>query len=169
MQASFALTNINLNTTAIEQQQERDEMIETASLSPSPRMYASVIPKAVSTSRTAEENAEEMEIRAKRKKEKKMAKERERATNARLRAKGREERRNKEEFVKVASIVDQVLGEETGSPFFLDKFSIVDCVFIPYVERMNASLFYYKGFNLRDSKLFPNLCRWFSGIEQSFF
>ena len=78
----------------------------------------------------------------------------------------REERRNKEEFVKVATIVDQVLGEETGSPFFLDKFSIVDCVFIPYVERMNASLFYYKGFNLRDSKLFPNLCRWFSGIEQ---
>ena len=78
----------------------------------------------------------------------------------------REERRNKEEFVKVATIVDQVLGEETGSPFFLDKFSIVDCVFIPYVERMNASLFYYKGFNLRDSKLFPNLCRWFSGIEE---
>ena len=79
----------------------------------------------------------------------------------------REERRNKEEFVKVASIVDQVLGEETGSPFFLDKFSIVDCVFIPYVERMNASLFYYKGFNLRDSKLFPNLCSGFRNREKA--
>ena len=34
----------------------------------------------------------------------------------------REERRNKEEFVKVATIVDQVLGEETGSPFFWTNF-----------------------------------------------
>ena len=30
---------------------------------------------------------------------------------------------------------------------------------VPYVERMNASLFYYKGFALRDPAAFPNLVR----------
>ena len=51
--------------------------------------------------------------------------------------------------------MDQVLGTTEG-PFFLGQdFSVVDCVFLPYVERMNASLFYYKGFTLRDPKTFP--------------
>lgn len=30
---------------------------------------------------------------------------------------------------------------------------------------MNASLFFYKGFLLRDSKAFPNLSRWFDALE----
>merc|ERR1719336_1423507 len=30
---------------------------------------------------------------------------------------------------------------------------------------MNASLFYYKGFTLRDPQRFPNVCRWFEGLE----
>jgi glutathione S-transferase len=75
-----------------------------------------------------------------------------------------EENRNKENFVKVVRIVDEVLGRENG-PFFLNEFSIVDCIFIPYVERMNASLYYYKGFTLRDETRFPNLYKWFNGIE----
>ena len=41
-------------------------------------------------------------------------------------------------------MVDSVLAETEG-PFFLSSFSVADTVFIPYVERMNASLFYYKG------------------------
>ena len=42
---------------------------------------------------------------------------------------------------------------------------MVDCVFTPYVERMSASLFYYKGFTMRDPDRFPNVCRWFDGME----
>ena len=76
----------------------------------------------------------------------------------------REEKRSKDQFIQAAKIVDEVLGNEDG-PFFLPEFSIVDCIFIPYVERMNASLYYYKGFNLRDEKEFPNLYNWFNGIE----
>ncbi len=38
-------------------------------------------------------------------------------------------------------------------------------IFVPYVERMNASLFYYKGFLLRDPEQFPHLSAWFDGLE----
>lgn len=77
----------------------------------------------------------------------------------------RHEEQNKRNFIAVAQAVDTVLGKVPGSPFFLEKFSIADCVFVPYVERMNASLFYYKGFALRDPAAFPNLARWFNGLE----
>ncbi len=40
----------------------------------------------------------------------------------------------------------------------------VDIVFIPYLERMNASLSYYKGFELREE--FPNINNWFKSLEQ---
>lgn len=79
--------------------------------------------------------------------------------------------RNKEEenyaksnFERVAKVVDNALEMNSG-PFFLADFSIADTVFIPYVERMSASLFYYKGFTLRDPTKYPNLARWFDGIE----
>jgi len=77
-----------------------------------------------------------------------------------------EEARNRDEFVKVATVVDDILRGDTSSPFFLDKFSVVDCVFVPYLERMSASLFYYKGFTLRDATTFPGIARWFDGLEQ---
>ena len=76
----------------------------------------------------------------------------------------RDDNARKEQFVKTAMAVEKVLGER-NTPFFLEKFSIVDCIFTPYVERMNASLYYYKGFVLRDKKLFPNLCQWFDALE----
>ncbi len=38
-----------------------------------------------------------------------------------------------------------------------------DVVFIPYLERMNASLAYYKGFNLREKH--PAIHRWFKALE----
>ena len=43
--------------------------------------------------------------------------------------------------------------------------STADIVFVPYVERMSASLYYYKGFTMRDSVQRPALCRWFSALE----
>ena len=39
-----------------------------------------------------------------------------------------------------------------------------DIIFIPYLERINASLCYYKGFNLRIE--FPFINKWFSLLEK---
>ena len=39
-----------------------------------------------------------------------------------------------------------------------------DLVFVPYVERMNASLAYFKGFALRQEH--PGIDRWFNALEQ---
>ncbi len=39
-----------------------------------------------------------------------------------------------------------------------------DIVFIPYVERMNASLAYYKGYSLREEHPFIN--KWLKNLEQ---
>jgi len=75
-----------------------------------------------------------------------------------------EENYSKSNFERVAKVVDNALAINSG-PFFLADFSVVDTVFIPYVERMSASLFYYKGFTLRDPNKYPHLARWFDGIE----
>merc|ERR1719219_77888 len=76
-----------------------------------------------------------------------------------------EEERSKKNFIQAAHVVDLAL-KNSGGPYFLgEQFSVVDCVFVPYVERMNASLFYYKGFTLRDVKAFPNISNWFDALE----
>jgi glutathione S-transferase len=51
----------------------------------------------------------------------------------------------------------------TPSPYLMNDFGIVDVIFTPYVERMNASLYYYKGYSLRESN--PNLSKWFDAME----
>ena len=43
--------------------------------------------------------------------------------------------------------------------------STADIIFVPYVERMSASLYYYKGFTMRDASRRPALCRWFDALE----
>ena len=40
-----------------------------------------------------------------------------------------------------------------------------DIIFIPYLERINASLCYYKGFNLREE--FPNINNWLMALENT--
>ncbi|MEA5451482.1 glutathione S-transferase family protein [Leptolyngbya sp. CCNP1308] len=67
-----------------------------------------------------------------------------------------------EQFVGVVQRVEQALAS-TPSPFFLSEFSTADVVFVPYVERMNASLYYYKGYSLREEN--PRLKDWFDGLE----
>lgn len=73
-----------------------------------------------------------------------------------------QEKRNKEQFLKVVEMVEDAL-VNTPSPYFLDQFSIVDVIFTPYVERMNASLYYYKGYSLREEN--PRLSAWFDAME----
>jgi glutathione S-transferase len=73
-----------------------------------------------------------------------------------------QDKHNRQQFVAVIQEVEKALSV-TESPFFLDDFSTADIVFIPYVERMNASLYYYKGYSLREEN--PYLSRWFDGLE----
>ena len=67
-----------------------------------------------------------------------------------------------EQFVGIVQRVEQALSSTPG-PFFLPEFSTGDVVFVPYVERMNASLYYYKGYPLREEN--PRLGAWFDGLE----
>lgn len=74
----------------------------------------------------------------------------------------RQEQRNREQFKGVVARVEDALGSTPG-PYFLDDFSTADVIFTPYVERMNASLYYYKGYSLREEN--PRLADWFAGME----
>ncbi|WP_218079905.1 glutathione S-transferase family protein [Anthocerotibacter panamensis] len=66
------------------------------------------------------------------------------------------------QFIGVVAMVEEVLGSTPG-PYFLDEFSTADVIFTPYIERMNASLYYYKGYSLREEN--PGLAAWFAGME----
>ena len=66
-------------------------------------------------------------------------------------------------FDAVAGSVAAALSATPG-PWFLDSFSVADTVFTPYLERMRASLFYYKGYDLSASH--PAIGRWFEALEQ---
>ncbi|MDB9327832.1 glutathione S-transferase family protein, partial [Nodularia spumigena CS-590/02] len=73
-----------------------------------------------------------------------------------------QEQRNREQFITVVAKVEDALSR-TPSPYFLDSFGIVDVIFTPYLERMNASLYYYKGYSLREEN--PRLNAWFAAME----
>lgn len=66
-------------------------------------------------------------------------------------------------FQQVLAEVDRALNSTPG-PFFLNEFSIADVIFIPYVERMLASNYYYKGFDMKHHA--PAVARWFTALEQ---
>lgn len=60
-------------------------------------------------------------------------------------------------FMETMSEVDAQLAAADG-PFFLGKeMSLVDCVFAPFLERIAASIPYYKGVRVRGTKQFPHL------------
>jgi glutathione S-transferase len=66
-------------------------------------------------------------------------------------------------FERIATAVEDALAVTPG-PFFLEELSTADLVFVPYLERMNASLAYYKGYLLRHRH--PAIGRWFAALEQ---
>ena len=76
----------------------------------------------------------------------------------------------KNSFKKALSSMEVILEESsTGyiDPSFERDNNLIpgtgDVIFIPYIERINASLCYYKGFNLR--KEFPLINKWLSQLE----
>jgi glutathione S-transferase len=74
----------------------------------------------------------------------------------------RQEEQHRQQFIRVVQQVEAALGA-TPSPYFLDEFGTVDVIFTPYIERMNASLYYYKGYSLREEN--PRLADWFAAME----
>ena len=73
-----------------------------------------------------------------------------------------EEQQHRDQFVGVVAQVEAALAQ-TPCPYFLADFGTVDVVFTPYVERMHASLYYYKGYSLREDN--PCLGAWFDAME----
>ncbi len=74
----------------------------------------------------------------------------------------RQEQRNREQFKEVVVAVEEALARTPG-PYFLEEFGTADVIFTPYVERMSASLYYYKGYSLREEN--PRLAAWFAAME----
>lgn len=72
-----------------------------------------------------------------------------------------QEQRSREQFIEVVGKVEYALARTPG-PYFLEEFGTADVIFTPYVERMNASLYYYKGYSLRDN---PHFSAWFDAME----
>ncbi|MBD2327766.1 glutathione S-transferase family protein [Alkalinema sp. FACHB-956] len=73
-----------------------------------------------------------------------------------------EDDRSRSQFVAVVQEVEAALARTPG-PYFLAEFGTADVIFTPYVERMNASLYYYKGYSLREEN--PRLSAWFDAME----
>ena len=73
-----------------------------------------------------------------------------------------QEQRNREQFIEVVNKVEYALASTPG-PYFLEAFGTADVIFTPYVERMNASLYYYKGYSLREEN--SRLSAWFDAME----
>lgn len=76
----------------------------------------------------------------------------------------REEEGSRNQFKTVMAMVEDALAETEG-PFFLEEFSTADVIFTPYVERMNASLYYYKGYEMRGLRN-RRMAAWFNGMEE---
>ena len=74
-----------------------------------------------------------------------------------------QERRAEQTFDHDAGLMAEAITTGAG-PFLLGDLSSADVVFVPYVERMNASLAYEKGYLLR--RRHPGIDHWFCALEQ---
>lgn len=72
--------------------------------------------------------------------------------------------RARERFQQLAGALERELERRAGAFLLGEELGTADLVFVPYLERMNASLAYYKGFLLRQQH--PAIHRWFCALEQ---
>ncbi|MDJ0593681.1 MAG: glutathione S-transferase family protein [Pleurocapsa sp. MO_226.B13] len=73
-----------------------------------------------------------------------------------------QEKNNRQQFIETVALVEEALASTPGA-YFLEEFSTADVIFTPYVERMNASLYYYKGYSMREAN--PRFSAWFDAME----
>jgi len=78
----------------------------------------------------------------------------------------------KKQFADTLKKVDSVLQDAKSGPFFLGKdLTLVDIQFAPFLERIVASLLFYKGFvirvpeNERANTEYPGINEWFDAME----
>ncbi|KAL3797119.1 hypothetical protein HJC23_000457 [Cyclotella cryptica] len=76
----------------------------------------------------------------------------------------------RKEFLSTLMEVERALQSVQGRGFFMgDKVSVVDCMFAPFLERMAASMLYFKGLKIRvadgEKTDFPAVNRWFDAME----
>jgi len=79
--------------------------------------------------------------------------------------------RSKGNFIRVLNEVESALQTNKGGDFFMgEKVSIVDFMFAPFLERMCASMIFFKGFQIRVAKGqrtdYPAINKWFDAMEQ---
>lgn len=78
--------------------------------------------------------------------------------------------RSKGSFINTLKEVDNELANAEGGDFFLgNDVSLVDFMFAPFLERMAASLLFFKGFQIRvapgQQTDFPAVNKWFDAME----
>ncbi|MEM9694114.1 MAG: glutathione S-transferase family protein [Myxococcota bacterium] len=73
------------------------------------------------------------------------------------------EGRSRASFVALARDVEARLADTPG-PYLREAFGALDVIFTPYIERMHASLFYYKGFALKTEH--PAIGAWLEALEE---
>mmetsp|Transcript_25206 Transcript_25206/g.38993 ORF Transcript_25206/g.38993 Transcript_25206/m.38993 type:complete len:543 (+) Transcript_25206:77-1705(+) len=83
----------------------------------------------------------------------------------------RDPERYRQEFIEVLNVVENELASSKGGDFFLGKdVTTVDFMFAPFLERMAASLLFFKGFQMRvppgSDTPFPAVNRWFDAMEK---
>lgn len=83
---------------------------------------------------------------------------------------GSDSKGGKKAFCEVLNEVESELKKAQGGDFFMGKrVSLVDFMYAPFLERMCASLLYYKGFQIRMppgyASEFPNINKWFDALE----
>lgn len=70
------------------------------------------------------------------------------------------------ELEYVLQHVEAALSNSGHGAYFLGtRFSIVDIMFVPYLERVAASLAYAKGIDMRDGVTYPAIHKWFIAVE----
>jgi glutathione S-transferase len=73
-----------------------------------------------------------------------------------------EDDERKDHFMHALRSIEAALGE--FHPFFNLEFGTPEIIMAPYIERMVASVFYYKGYDIRAKK--PNICAWLDALEK---
>jgi glutathione S-transferase len=75
--------------------------------------------------------------------------------------------RNERVFMGTLQRVDDALGETSG-PWFLDGDypTLVDLQYVSHVERMLASVLYWKGIQMRGTGTFANIDQWLAAFEK---
>eukprot|EP00929_Paragymnodinium_shiwhaense_P003423 TRINITY_DN10392_c0_g1_i1.p1 TRINITY_DN10392_c0_g1~~TRINITY_DN10392_c0_g1_i1.p1 ORF type:complete len:549 (+),score=127.96 TRINITY_DN10392_c0_g1_i1:62-1708(+) len=71
----------------------------------------------------------------------------------------------KQYFLQDLQIVENVLAGTDGPYFLGSDVSMVECHFASFLERMAASVAYFKGYQMRRNPEFPNVEAWFTAME----